>query len=62
IAKNQYIPLKENNSLRSNRFSFFTFHVLILFTHFFKGGSPPISRVPDNYKSFTALMQSFVIV
>jgi len=40
-AKNQYIPLKESNSLRLNRFSFLTFHVLILFTHFFKGGSPP---------------------
>jgi len=40
IAKNQYIPLKENNSRRSNRFSFLTFHVLILFTHFFKVEAP----------------------
>ena len=46
IAKNQCIPLKENNSLRSNRFSFLTFHVLILFTHFFKGGSPSFRQYP----------------
>ena len=38
IAKNQIIPLKENNSLCSNRFSFLTFHDLIFLTHFFKGG------------------------
>jgi len=43
IAKNQFIPLKENNSPRRNRgsdrFSFLTLHELIFFTHFFKGGS-----------------------
>jgi len=38
FAKNHYISLKENNSLRSDRFSFLTLHVLILLTHFFKGG------------------------
>ncbi len=38
IAKNQAIPLKENNSLRSNRFSFLTLHTAIFFTHFIKGG------------------------
>ena len=38
ITKNQIIPLKENNSLCSNRFSFLTFHDLIFLTHFFKGG------------------------
>ena len=48
IAKNQAIPLKENNSLRSNRFSFLTFHDLIFLTHFFKGGSPKIRHYVVN--------------
>jgi len=47
IAKNHCIPLKENNSLCSNRFSFFTFHALIFLTHFFKGGSHPLKKNPS---------------
>ena len=36
ITENHCIPLKENNSLRSNRFSFLTLHELIFLTYFFK--------------------------
>ncbi len=55
FAKNHYISLKGNNSLRSDKFSFLTLHVLILLTHFFKG-----RRTPKKYSFYHSAFNSVV--